>query len=132
MEAILFELLSRLERLGEAHEELYDSEAREEIGNIIMDGFIRRKPEFAIPTRLGMLSDAADAEVRQALRSYIENANILAQELGLTSFHARLAAIQNRNVRTNPTTAADYEELFGHTPPECYDEAGNVLWDRVK
>jgi hypothetical protein len=37
MEALLFELLRRLELLGDAHEELYDSEAREQIGAIVME-----------------------------------------------------------------------------------------------
>jgi hypothetical protein len=46
MEAPLLELLRRLERLGEANGELYDSEAREQIGGIIMDGFLRRDTSF--------------------------------------------------------------------------------------
>lgn len=132
MEALLLELLHRLERLGEAHGDLYDSEAREQIGGIVMDGFVRRKPGFVMPDRLSMLSEAADLELRQALASYIENANKLADEIGLTSFHARLAAFQNPAVRTNPAVAVDYEDLFGHTPPEWYDEAGNILRDRVR
>jgi hypothetical protein len=44
MEALLLELLRRLERLGQHHGELYDSEAREQIGGIIMNGFVRRTP----------------------------------------------------------------------------------------
>ena len=131
METILLELLRRLERLGDAHGELYDSEAREQIGDIVMDGFVRRKPGFTMPSRLGMRSEDADHELRQALDSYIEDANKLADEIGLSSFHDRLAAFQNRAVRTNPAIDVGYEELFWHTPPDWYDEAGNILWDRV-
>lgn len=132
MEALLLELLRRLECLGEAHGELYDSEAREQIGGIVMDGFVRRKPGYVMPDRLGMRSETADLELRQALATYIEGASKLADEIGLSSFHTRLAAFQNPAVRTNSAIAVDYEELFGHTPPEWYDEAGNVLWDRVR
>ena len=132
METILLELLDRLERLGETHGELYDSEAREQIGDIVMDGFVRRKSGFVMPERLGMLSESADSELRQALASYIEAANKRADDIGLSSFHARLAAFQDPAVRTNPATAVDYEDLFGHTPPECYDETGNLLWNRVR
>ncbi len=132
MESLLLELLRRLARLGDSHEELYDSEARDQIGGLVMDGFVRKNPEFIMPERLGMLSEEADSELRQTLSEYIEAANRLAEEIGLSSFHARLAAFQNRAVRTNPTIDVDYEELFGHTPPEWYDEAGNVLWDRVR
>ncbi len=132
MEALLLELLRRLELLGDAHGELYDSEAREQIGDIVMDGFVRRKQGFTVPDRLGMLSDAADLELRKALISYIDEANKKAEEIGLSSFHERLAAFQNRAVRTNPAIDVGYEELFGHTPPEWYDEFGNVIWDRVR
>lgn len=132
MEAILLELLQRLELLGETHEELYDSEAREEMGRIVMDGFVRRNPEFVMPDRLGMRSEDADLELRQALASYINTANRLADEIGLSSFHERLSAFQNAAVKTNLPNALDYDEFFGHTPPEWYDEKGNVLWDRVK
>lgn len=132
MESILLELLRRLESLGESHGELYDSEAREEIGGIIMEGFVRQKQDFTMPTRLGMCSETSNTELRNALSSYIEDANKTATDLGLTTFHARLEAFQNPNVRTNPAIDVGYEELFGHTPPEWYDEVGNVLWDRVK
>ena len=132
MEALLLELLLRLERLGENHGELYDSEAREQIGDIVMNGFVRRKPGFKMPERLGMLSETADNELRQALASSIGDASKLADEIGLSSFQARLAAFQNPAVRTNPAIAVDYEDLFGHTPPEYHDEACNVRWDRVR
>jgi hypothetical protein len=132
MEALLLELHCRLEKLGESHGELYDSEAREEIGGIVIDGFVRRKPGFKMPERLGMLSEAADLELRQALSAYIDGANKFADEIGFSSFHARLAAFQNPAVRTDSAIPVDYDELFGHTPPEWYDEDGNVLWDRVR
>jgi hypothetical protein len=132
MESLLLELLRRLERLGDSQEELYDSEAREQIRRLVMDGFVRKTPGFIMPERLGMLSEEADRELRRTLSEYIEAANRLAEEIGLSSFHARLAAFQNRDVRTNPAIDVDYEELFGHTPPERYDEAGDVLGDRVR
>ncbi|MFN3149073.1 hypothetical protein [Bremerella sp.] len=132
MESLLLDLLRRLERLGDNHGELYDSEAREQISGLVMEGFVRKTPGFIMPERLGMLSEEADSDLRRILSEYIEAANRLADEIGLSSFHARLAAFQNRAVRTNPAIDVDYEELFGHTPPEWYDEAGNVLWDRVR
>jgi hypothetical protein len=132
MENLLHELLGRLERLGETHGELYDSEVREQMGDAIMEGYVRRSPGYRLPDRFGMLSEAADAEVRAALAAYIEGANTHAEEIGLASFHARLAAFQNPAVRIDPAIAVDYDDLFGHTPPDWYDEAGNVLWDRVR
>ena len=132
MERILLELLCQLERLGEAHGELYDTEVRERMGDAVMEGYVRRSPQYLLPDQFGMNSAAGDARVREALAAYIERANGLAEEIGLTTFHARLAAFQDPAVRTPSDAAVDYDDLFGHTPPEWYDEAGNVLWDRVR
>ncbi len=132
MEAALLKLLKTLESLGDVHEELYDSEVRERIGNAIMDGFVRNLPGYFVPRDLGMFSDEANCLVQHALEDYISLANHLCREKGITKFHDRLAAFQNRDARVNPRTAVDYEDLFGHTPPEWYDANGNVLWDRVR
>ena len=132
MEQILLKLLPDLECIGQAHEELYDSDVHEQIGNAVMAGYVRRTPGYMLPDQFGMCSKIADIDVRKALAEYIERANVLADEIGLASFHARLAAFQDRAVRTNAAVAFDYEELFGHTPPDWYDEAGYVLWDRVR
>src|SRR5262249_51177607 len=122
MEDILLELLRRLERLGQNHEELYDSEVREQMGNAIMEGYVRRRPGYRMPDQFGMFSEAADAEVREALAAYTEKANAVAQEIGLAPFHSRLAAFQNSDVRTKPPVGIYYDDLFGHTPPDWYDQ----------
>jgi hypothetical protein len=132
MEEALLQLLTTLEALGETHEELYDSEVRERMGNAIRDGYVREKPNYEVPSDLGMYSDEANEAVQRAIETYIAAANELARELGIVTFHDRIAAFQNGNVRVNPETAIDYEELFGHSPPEWYDSEGNVLWDRVR
>jgi hypothetical protein len=132
MEQLLLELLSRLEGLGESHEELYDSEVRERMGDAIMEGYVRRTPGYEVPARFGMFTEAADAEVREALAAYMKSANTLADEVGLASFHARLATFQNSEVSTSSAISVYYDDLFGHTPPDWYDEAGTILWDRVR
>ena len=40
MDEILLTLLNRLETIGERHEELYDTQVCEAIGNATMDGFV--------------------------------------------------------------------------------------------
>jgi hypothetical protein len=132
MKRLLVRLLERLERLGDDHGELYDSEVREQIGAAVMQGYVRPQAGYRLPEGFGMLSADADAEVRDALAEYIAGANARAAEAGLTTFHARLAAFQDPEVRTASPIAANYDEFFGHTPPEWYDDAGDVLWDRVR
>ncbi|MCE9545543.1 MAG: hypothetical protein K8T25_08505 [Planctomycetia bacterium] len=131
MEALLLRLLTELQAIGRNHEELYDSEVREAMGVAIMEGFVRCISGYQIPADLGMMTENDNKSVRDALVRYINDANLRAAELCLASFHARLAAFQNRYVRVVPSSAKDYEELFGHTPPDWYDLDGNVIWDRV-
>jgi hypothetical protein len=132
MEDALLKLLTTLEALGEIHEELYDSEVRERMRNAIMDGFVREKPNFEVPRDLGMFTDEANGAVQRALEIYISAANKRSRELGIVTFHVRLAAFQNGNVRTHSETGIYYDDLFGYAPPEWYDSDGNVLWDRAR
>ncbi len=132
MEQLLLELLSQLEAIGEIHGELYDSEVREKMGEAVMEGYVRNSSGYRPPDHFGMYSVEADAAVREALLAYIVTANSLADRIGLTSFKVRLAAFQNPAVRTSSSVQCYYDDMFGHTPPEWYDEGGNVLWDRVR
>ncbi|MBM83650.1 MAG: hypothetical protein CMJ78_24085 [Planctomycetaceae bacterium] len=128
MEPILLELLRALKAIGDAHEELYDTEVRECIGIAIMEGFVRAKPDYLVPVDLGLADTAANGCVREAITNYITVANAIAAEMQITTFHDRLAAFQNGLVRVNQ--GRDYEDFFGHTPPEWYDTDGNVMWER--
>ncbi|MEM7455420.1 MAG: hypothetical protein AAF456_13800 [Planctomycetota bacterium] len=130
MQAPLLELLVGLESIGDQHEELYDSEVREQIGVAVMEGFVRAINGYHVPTDLGVLVPGIDAEVRVLLVRYIDAANAEAAKTGLTRFHDRLAAFQDPAVRTE--RGKDYDDFFGHTPPDYYDDHGDVLWDRVR
>jgi hypothetical protein len=132
MEEHLLKLLSTLESLGNHYDELYDSEVREAMGEVIMQGFVRCIEEYEIPAQFGMFTPNAEKSVRDSIASYIDSANRTAEECGLNCFHDRLNAFQNSDVRVNRAVNVDYEELFGHTPPDWYDEGGNVIWDRVR
>ena len=130
MQALLLELLIDLERIGNDHEDLFDSEVRERIGEAVMQGFVRAIPDYSVRTDLGMFKPEADAAVRQLLIRYIAAANALAADKQIMRFHDRLAAFQDSDVRT--PNGNDYDEFFGHTPPEYYNDDGTVQWDRVR
>src|SRR5688500_13094359 len=132
MDLLLAELLESLETLGETYHELYDSDVREKMGAAILDGLVRRRPEFKLPDEFGMFSGDANLKVGRQIEKYIEAANRLADDQGILLFHPRLAAFQNSGVRTCSKYRLDYEDLFGHTPPDWYDPSGNVIWDRVR
>ncbi len=125
MEEILRALLEQLERIGKAHEELYDSDVRQEIGNSLMDGFVRTHADHPVPQEFGMFTPEGNGEVRAAVADFIDAASEKAVELRISCFHDRLAALQNRTVHTQH--GYDYEEFLGHSPPEFYDAYGNVV-----
>ncbi len=125
MQEILKRLLVSLEKIGEHHEELFDSEVRERIGNAIMDGFIRRRPDSEVDNDFGLFSPEANEAVRSAIVAFLSEANRVCEGIEFNSFHDRLNAVQDAGVRTN--AGNDYDEFFGHTPPEFYDENGNVI-----
>jgi hypothetical protein len=125
MDEILSHFLQRLEELGRQYEELYDSDVRQAIGNAVMDGFVRARAGFVVPTDLGMFSEKANGALREAIQGYLAAANERAGELGIVAFRDRLAAVQRPDVRT--PEGNDYDEFLGHSPPEFFDDIGNVI-----
>jgi hypothetical protein len=125
LEKLLAQLLDRLEIIAENHGELLDSEVREAIGVAVMDGFVRGHGTGNMPAVFGMLSAEANQEVRYALIKYINDANLTASLQGITSFRDRLRAFQNINVANSEGNT--YDDFFGHTPDEFYDDYGNVV-----
>lgn len=122
----LLALLEDLWNIGSDHAELYDTEVREQLGNAIMEGFVRANSDFGIPNDFGMYSSDANLRVKTAIAKYVSDASAEARALGIESFQDRLAAFQDRDVQLS-VPGMDYEEFFGHTPPEFYDQFGNVV-----
>ena len=125
MEAELRKLLERLEQIGEAHPELFDSDVRQSMSNVLVDGLARMKPDFTVPAFLGMYTPEGDEKVRTALASFLDVARPLAIEKGLTTFHQRLAAIQNSAVVTGEGN--DFDEFFGTSNPAFFNADGKVI-----
>lgn len=123
MDEVLLELLHRLETVGDAHEELFDSEVREAMDDAVWQGFIRPRPGYALPEQFAMFSPEGDAAVREALAWFLPAANIAADRSGLDTFSKKLKAFQNLEVRTSRQN--DYNDFFGWANPQHFDEAGN-------
>jgi len=114
--------------LATATKSIYDTVVRENMGNAIFFGFIKVEPGFVMPDDYGM-PDEANQAIKAALGTYIEGARALTTAAGLDTFHKRLAAFQNSAVRT-AEQKNDFDEFFGWSNPELFDETGNVtsLW----
>lgn len=104
----LLQLLMTLEQIGEAHPELYDTDVREQMWQIIHDGFLHPTTAFKFPESFGLFSPEGNEEVRQALSTYLRVAAPAA--LNMES-GARWAAFQDSGVKTPAGNA--FEEFFG-------------------
>ena len=126
MDRLLLELLETLEAIGHSHEEIYDTVCREEMGNAVFQLFIKPTADYILPDDFGLYSDDANQQVKTALHHFIESAMPLAVEMGISDFHARLAAFQNGHVRT-ARERKSFDDFFGWSNPACFDWFGNVV-----
>jgi hypothetical protein len=126
MDELLLELLETLEEIGRSQEEIYDPDCRERMGDAVFALFIKPTPGYELPEDFGLLADDANQRVRAALRRYVDSARELAATLGVADFHARLAAFQNRDVRTS-RERTQFDDFFGWSDPACFDNSGRVV-----
>ena len=84
-----------------------------------------RTRAYTLPDRFAMYRPGGDQRVREVLAWFIAAFAKAAEHDGLVTFHQRLAAFQNRKVRT--ATTLGIEDFFGWAPPEQYDEAGKLI-----
>jgi len=126
MDQLLLQLLVSLESIGDTHEELYDTEVRQRIGDAVFYGFVRRREDYHLPTDFGMYSVEANHQVRLCLNDFLQLANEVADRDGLSQFQDRLRAIQNTELAT-PGQGNRYDDFLGYTDPKEFDEHGERI-----
>jgi hypothetical protein len=124
MQAILRRLLDRLDAIAEQHGEVSDTAVRDAISDAVFDGFLRPVSAFVLPDRYAMFSDEGDLLVKRALAEFLQAANHSAAEAGLSTFHQRLSALQDVDVRS--AGGSYYDDYLGWADPEDYDASGAV------
>lgn len=117
MDELLLELMTDLETVGRDHEELYDSEVRDQMSDAVVKGFIDREPGYELPKEFGMFSEEGNLGVRTALENYTRKASARAAELGIAVGPDRLAAFQQEGIKTKDEQQY-YDDFFGYMPPE--------------
>jgi hypothetical protein len=125
VDEVLLELLHRLEAVGDAHGELFDSDVREAMDDAVHYGFIKPKPGYTLPAEFAMFTPEGDRAVCEVLAWFLPVAREAAERAGLDTFHKRLGAFQKLEVRT--ARQKDYNAFFGWADPKQFDEAGNVI-----
>jgi len=67
------ELLTELEVIGVEHEELYDTDVREQMAMAVVEIYLRGNVQYELPGSYCMFSDAGDRKVHEALKRFAED-----------------------------------------------------------
>jgi hypothetical protein len=122
MQPILRRLLDRLDVIAEQHGEVSDTAVRDAMSEAVFGGFLRPVSAFALADRYAMFSEEGDLLVKRALAEFLPAANHSAAEVGLSTFHERLSALQDVDVRS--ARGSYYDDYLGWANPEDYDASG--------
>jgi hypothetical protein len=123
---LLQELLDGLEKIGAAHDELYDTECRDRLGSAILNAFARSISDFDMPSDFGLYSQDGNRDVDRTLSKFVREAKAQSIVLGLDTFHKRLIAFQDASVRSRRERCG-YDDFFGYSNPELFDSRGNAI-----
>ena len=108
----LKKLLDDLDKLVEEHDELGDTDVREQMYDAVHKSFIVPLPGYALPSSFGMFSDEGNRKVHAALQKFLAHPEVVADAKSLATPEARLAAFQDIDVESSEGNAHD--EYFGY------------------
>jgi hypothetical protein len=108
MREALIRFLDALESIGVDHEEVYDTDVRERLGEAIERNLIAPGGSVDVPAKLGMFSDEADERVVAALYRYLTAARRRADELGLDEAARRTAVWDPEATSTSGATVDEF------------------------
>jgi hypothetical protein len=118
MDEVLLQLLVALEAIGRDHEEIYDTDVREQMHDVIIDGFINPKNDFVLPDEFGMFSAEGNGAIRRVLERLLPEFRHAASHDGLNTPKERLSAFQNDELKT-PDEGNYYDDFFGYIDPDA-------------
>ena len=113
------ELFDALESVGNEHEELYDTDVREQLASTLNWHFVWGNLADKTPLRYGMFSAEADKAVADAVDRFLKAALANAEAEGVAKGQQRHDLLQDQSIKTE-TGGQSYDCFIGHsdTPPE--------------
>jgi len=114
MKHALKRLLDDLDEISERHEEVGDTDVREQMGAAISKGFIMPEAGYVVPSWFGMFSWSGNRRVRQAIARFLADPELATASKACQTPQARLDWFQAGNVRSG--TGKTFDEFFGHAP----------------
>jgi hypothetical protein len=112
MKTALKRLLDDLDEISERHEEVGDTDVREQMYVAIRKGFIMPEAGYVVPSSFGMFSWSGNRRVRVAIARFLADPELASVSKACQTPHARLDWFQDGEVRSNTGTV--YDEFFGY------------------
>jgi hypothetical protein len=109
----LKQFLAALDKIYSKHNELGDTDVREQMYRVIYKGFIQPQPGYSLPEKFGLFSDRGNSLVRAALQAFLTHPEVMAASRALKTSEDRFAAFQDWKVKTTEGTI--YSEYFGYS-----------------
>lgn len=113
MKKALKRLIDDLDAVSVEHEEVSDTDVREQMYDAVHKSFIAPFPGYALPDSFGMFSEDGDRKVLAAIRGFLAHPDLAAAAASLRTPEARLDAFQDIDVQSDSGNAQDW--YFGYS-----------------
>lgn len=110
MKEALKQLLDDLDQVAAVHDEIGDTDVREQMYEVVHKAFIAPQSGYKLPDSFGMFTDEGDAKVKWSLARFLAHPDLTAATQSLKTPHSRLDAFQD-SVESSKGTSRD--EYFG-------------------
>lgn len=112
MKKALKQLLNALDKLVEAgHDEVMDTDVREQMHEAIYKSFVEPEAEYRLPDEFGMFSAEGNQKVKNILTKFLGHPET-SEAKNLPTPKARLDAFQDIDVESSEGNT--YDEYFGY------------------
>ena len=111
MKNALKRLLDDLDEISERHEEVSDTDVREQMYVAIRKGFIVPETGYLVPAKFGMFSCGGNRRVREVIAKFLADPELALASKACQTPQARLDWFQDIDVRSS--TGKAYDEYFG-------------------
>ena len=109
--AALAALLDDLDDLAQRHPEVLDTDVREQLREVIEEGYLRLSPAYEVPPELGMFTPEGTASLRSLLARHVPALAAAAKAQDASSEEARLRLFEDRAVTSR--RGSTFDTYFG-------------------
>lgn len=110
MKKALKAVLNALDKIAEDHEEVTDTDVREQMREAVERALLEPVADYELPDEFGMFEPEGNAKVKAALAKFIDAARL--ESAALKTRAERLRAFQNDEVESRDGN--NYDEYFGY------------------